>query len=191
MEGNGVVVGMLGTNHADEIVSAAINDNALQPFTPGLLEEAVRSLGLNYMRDRDGDLCTLIPSDSISCHAVCWFLIDEKYPQVFKLYCPISPPIPKSKWQAALFACNEYHMQYRFGRFYLSIKPEEDEATLCFKSQLDLSQGTTVAFVKTFILSHLASASGFLSDSRLQNRLFLAPRKRSSKTTAAEAADSQ
>src|SRR5207248_5109468 len=100
MQGNGVVVEMLGTNHADEVVSEAIPHNAVEPFTPGLLEEALRSPGLNYMRDQDGDLCTFIPGDSISCHAMCWFLIDDNYGQIFTLYCRVYPAIPKSKWQA-------------------------------------------------------------------------------------------
>jgi hypothetical protein len=188
MQGSNLVA-KLGTIGADEVVSEAIPHNALEPFSPGLLEEALKLLGLNYMRDQDGDLCTLIPSDSISCHAMCWFLIDDKHPQIFKLYCPISPPIPKSKWQAALLACNAYHTHYRFGRFCLSIKPETDVATLCFAAQLDLSHGTTAAFLKTFIAYHLESACDFLGDSQVHKRLFLAPsRKRSSKTTPKEVA---
>ena len=186
MQGNGVVVESLGTNHAEEVVSEAIPHNALEPFTPDLLEEALRSLGVNYMRDQDGDLCTFIPGEGLSCHAVCWFLIDDQCPQICTLYCRVYPAIPKSKWQAALFACNAYHTRYRFGRFYLSIKPEADTARLCFESQLNLSDGSTAAFLKTFILSHLESVCDFLGDSQVQKRLFLAPRKRGSKTTPKE-----
>jgi hypothetical protein len=190
MQGNGGVVESLGTNHADEVVSTAIPHNTVEPFTPDLLGEAVSSLGLNYMRDQDGDLCTFIPGEGTPCHAVCWFLIDDQYPQLFKLYCRVFPAIPKSKWQAAVFACNEYHTRYRFGRFYLSIKPEEDEATLCFAAQLDLSHGTTAAFLKTFIMFHLESVCDFLGDSQVHKRLFLAQRKRSGKATPTEVAHS-
>jgi hypothetical protein len=191
MVGSSVLVEQLGTNHADEMVSAAIPHNDLEPFTPDLLEKAVSSLGVNYLRDQDGDLCTFIPGDSRSCHAMCWLLIDDQYPQIFTLYCRIFPPIPKRKWQATLFACNEYHTRYRFGRFYLSLRPEADSATLCFMAQVDLSDGTTAAFVKTFITTHLESACDFLGDSQVHKRLFLAPsRKRSSKATPKEVAHS-
>jgi hypothetical protein len=187
MQEDTMVVEKLGTNETDEVVSETLPHNALESFTPDLLEDALRSLGMNYMRDQDGDLCTFIPGDSLSCHAMCWFVIDDQYPHIFTLYCRVFPPIPQRKWQDALLACNEYNMRYRFGRFYLSIKPGQAEATLCFMAQLDLSDGTTVAFLKTFILSHLANACDFLGDSQLQKRLFLAPsRKRSSKATPKE-----
>jgi hypothetical protein len=187
MQGNGVVVESLGTNHADEVVSAAIPHNALESFSPGLLEEALNSIGLNYLRDQDGDFCTIIPSDSISSHAVCWFLIDDEYPQIFTLYCRVSPRIPKRRWQDALLACNEYHTHYRFGRFQLSITEGQTDATLCFVAQLDLSDGTTAAFLKTFILSHISSACAFLGEPHVHKRFFLAPsRKRSSKATPKE-----
>ena len=189
MQGSNLVA-KLATNGADEVVSVAIPHDAVEPFTPDLLEEAVCSIGLKYMRDQDGDLCTFIPSDSVSCHAMCWFLIDDQYPQIFTLYCRVYPAIPKSKWQVALFACNAYNTRYRFGRFYLSLKPEADTATLCFESQLDLSDGTTAAFVKTFILSHLANACDFLGDPQVHKQLFLAPRKRGSKTTPTDVAQS-
>ena len=41
-----VVIEHLGTNHADEVVSEAIPHNAVEPFTPGILEGALRSPGL-------------------------------------------------------------------------------------------------------------------------------------------------
>ena len=186
MQGNNLVAN-LGTNGADEIVSAVIPHNAIQSFSPGLLEEALNSIGVNYMRDQDGDLCTLIPSDSISCPAVCWFLIDDEYPQIFTLYCRVSPRIPQSKRQDALLACNEYNTRYRFGRFQLSITDGQTDATFYFVAQLDLSDGTTVAFLKTFILSHLSSACAFLGEPHVQKRLFLAPQqKRVSKSARKE-----
>jgi hypothetical protein len=187
MQEDTMVVENLGTNETDEVVSETLPHNAIQPLSPSLLEEALISIGVNYMLDQDGDLCTFIPSDSRSCHAMCWLLIDDQYPQIFTLYCRVYPTLPKSKWQDVLFACNEYHTRYRFGRFYLSLRPEADSATLCFMAQVDLSDGTTAAFVKTFIASHLESACDFLGDSQVHKRLFLAPsRKRSSKATPKE-----
>jgi hypothetical protein len=187
MEGNGVVVEKLGTNHADEVVSTAMPHNAIQSLSPALLEETLRSSGVNYLRDQDGDLCTLITGEGTPCHAMCWFLIDDHYPQIFKLYCQVSPPIPQSKWQDALLACNEYHTQYRFGRFHLSIKAGQKEASLYFVSQLDLSDGTTAAFLEKFILTHLTSACAFLGKPQIHQCLFPAQsRKRSSKTTSKE-----
>ena len=180
------LVATLGMNEVDEVMTGDISDNAVQSLSPGLLEEALKSIGLNYMRDQDGDLCIVLPSERIPCTAMCWFLISDQYPSIFRLYCRVAPPIPQSKWQATLFACNEYHMLYRFGRFYLSIKPEADAATLCFESQLNLSDGTTTAFLKTFITFHLESVCDFLGDPQVHKQLFLAPRKRSSKTTPTE-----
>jgi hypothetical protein len=182
------LVATLGMNEVDEVMTEALSDNSMHSLSPGLLEEALKPIGVNYMRDQDGDLCTFIQGDSHSCHAMCWFLIDDQYPQIFTLYCRVFPRIPKSKWQAALFACNAYNKRFRFGRFKLSITPEEEEATLCFDSHLHLSDGTTAAFLKTFILTHLTSACAFLGDSQVHKQLFLAPLKRSTKTTPTEVA---
>jgi hypothetical protein len=182
-----MVIEHLGSNHADEITlspetnaqdtlpltsgNGATPHNAIQPFRDSIIEEALASLPLQFGRDSDNDLCLAIPGKKIPFGMLCWFLIDEHYPQIFTLHCQVCPPIPKSTWTKAVFLCNEYATQYRFGRFQLRIRAEASEATLCFVSQLDLSDGTTVAFLKTFIMSHISSACGFLGEPHVQKLL--------------------
>jgi hypothetical protein len=196
-----MVISSLGTNHSDEIIlspephahdalpTLAANgttpNNAIQPFRDNLIEEALVSLPLQHGRDPDNDLCLAIPGKDIPFDMLCWFLTDAHYPQIFTLHCQVYPPIPKSKWTDAVFLCNEYATQYRFGRFQLRVSAEASEATLCFVSQLDLSDGTTVAFLKTFIMSHISSACGFLGEPHVQKLLVPAsPRKRRTTTNS-------
>ena len=123
-----MVIEHLGTNHADEIVSLDTPHTTIQLPTDELTEEVLTSMGLRYMRDEDNDPCLLIPADNSPFNMLCWFLTNEHH--IFTLYCRVFPPIPKSKWQAAVSLCNEYATQYRFGRFQLRISEEQRESNL-------------------------------------------------------------
>jgi hypothetical protein len=178
-----MVIEHLGTNHADEIVSLDTSHTTMQPLTQDLIEEALKAIGVNYTRDQDNDLFLVIPGEKIPWTMLCWFLIEEHAPSIFTLYCRVFPAIPQRQWPEALAVCNDYATRYRFGRFQLRMTAEQREANLCFVSQLDLSDGTTVAFAHTFILSHLSSACAFLGEAAVQQRLLRAPTRQRNKNT--------
>ena len=142
----------------------------IQPLTQDLIEAALDALDIDWERDTNNDPFVVIQGGNNLFEMGCWFAINEEH--IFSLYCLVFPPIPKSKFLDTVLLCNEYALQNRFGRFQIMNEPEHEEATLWFEAQLDLCDGTTAAFLQTFIMSHLSSAEAFLSESSVQQRLF-------------------
>jgi hypothetical protein len=171
-----MVIEHLGTNHADEITlspeahahdtlpltagNGTIPHNTIQPLTDNLIEAALGSMA-NCTRQPDGSFSAVIPSTTIPAVLHCSFL--RRHQKIFTLSCQVSPPIPKRKWGEGMCLCHEYHVTQPFGRFFLQpSNTDEPQATLCFDAHLDASDGVTMAFLQTFIISHLCGACGFL-----------------------------
>jgi hypothetical protein len=157
-----------GSAQAHEIPN--LPPSEIQPLTQDLIEAALDALDLDWERDENNDLFVVIQGENDPVEMGCWFLTNENH--LFSLHCLVFPPIPKSKFLDAVLLCNEYALQKPFGRFQVRIKAEEEEATLWFDAHLDLCNGTTAAFLQTFIDSHLSSADAFLSGASVQQLLF-------------------
>jgi hypothetical protein len=180
-----MVIEHLGTNHADEITlspetnahdtfpltagNGAIPHNTIQPLTDNLIEAALGSMA-NCTRKPDGSFSAVIPSSTIPASLHCSFL--RRHQTIFTLSCEVSPSIPKRKWGEGIYLCHEYHVTQPFGRFFLRpSNAEETQVTLCFDVHLDAGDGVTVAFLRTFIISHLCGACAFLTEPHVQKLL--------------------
>jgi hypothetical protein len=154
--------------------------NTIEPFTEDLIAAALDGWE-NCTRKPDGSFSAVIPSSTIPGSLHCSFL--KRNHSVFTISCEVSPPIPKRKWPEALYLCHEYHATQLFGRFFLRPSTtEETQATLCFDAHLDAGDGVSVAFLRTFIISHVACACGFLLESSVQKLLSPARPKKRAKT---------
>jgi hypothetical protein len=158
-----------GSAQAQEIPILPPSD--IQPLTQDLVEATLDALGMHWEHDTNNDPMVRIQRENSPFNMTCWFCTDERHN--FILACLVFPPIPKSKFIEAVFLCNEYAMQYHFGRFKLEIEAEKEEATLWFAAGLTHSAGTTAAFLQNFIVSHLSRVEAFLSKSSVQQSLGL------------------
>jgi len=142
------------------IANGALPRNAIQLFTDDVIDAAVGAMA-NCTRKPDGSYGMVIPgkTNGMSLHVS----FRRRHQSIFTLSCEVSPPIPMRKLPEALCLCHEYVVTQPFGRFFLQpVNADQTQATLCFDAHLDVSDGISVAFLETFVISHLCGACGFL-----------------------------
>jgi hypothetical protein len=143
-----------------------------QPVTQTLLCRALDRIGQPYTH-RDGDLYAVIPSrERPDAYLQVWFLIDGQTDKIFRLSCLVQPPIPWQNVPEAMFSCESYHENFRFGRLYLWAEEGQSVTNLRFEGQIDVTDGVSEAFLGTYIASHLANICAFLAQALRDTPLF-------------------
>lgn len=186
MEKQPILVKSLGT-YTEEMISiyaettsedvlpasrAAMRHSFTQPLSQQFIERTLQGLGVKYSRDQDGDLCTVLPRETIGCALTVWFLIDG---HIFYIFGALDTRIPARNWPSALLAANQYPAKCRFGRCSLAIQEGENDAKLIFDGHSDLEYDVTTQFLSLFIESHVASFCAFLHMAHREKLLELSP----------------
>ena len=130
------------------------------PLSKELVERVLDELGLNHGRV-SGDYIQLHFEREEDVGSELYFRLDVHGDDkdILVVLGTVRPVISADNYVNALRACNVFNTMYPFGRAYLN----EDEAKLCFVSQLLFHNGTTKKFLRGHILEAFGNARAFFT----------------------------
>ncbi len=122
----------------------------VQKFEKSMIEKFLKSRGLKYLIDQDGDYRVEFAYDpETQCELTIWLLAEGSAHDIYRVLAMSDKRIPKSDWGRAILACNTWNKEKRWPKAFLYVRdPNADPfGFIHLEQQLPLDTGVHQEFL--------------------------------------------
>ncbi len=128
-----------------------LNDVTLpraQPFTRDLIEAHLNTVGVQFLRDKDGDFRVDLNCEGLDQPLMLWFIADGTGDAIYHITSSTATPVPLATRELAVERCNTWNREHRWPKAL--VLDADDAIRIATSADLDLSEGVTPALLANF-----------------------------------------